>query len=498
MAEGPAGSRPVVAVVGGGISGIVAARVLAASPAGVHVLLLEETGELGGRISSGEVAGVPVELGPDQFLRRDPSAERLCREVGLGDDLVEPSARSAGIFSYGRLRPIPRGTVVGVPTDLEAVAESGVVSPAGVERARLDSSLPGPDLTGAELGLEDDPGGQSPAERSAGDILRPRLGDEVVDRLVDPLLGGINAGGVDTLSLGVVTPQIASALSGRHDVLAPLATTLPPPVPGPVPAPGGGKPEQRSPFLVIRGGLARLVRACQRELEQGGVEILTRTPVTAVELVPGQPGSPPWRLETATRTVEAHGLVLALPGYVASEIVKGFAPGASAALGEVPYASVAMATLAFEREQLVLPSGWSGFLVPRNEERLMTAATFLTSKWPWMSQPGTALVRVSAGRYGDERIGELDDGELARLLAGELADLAGVVAKHKAWRVTRFDHSFPQYRPGHRSLVARARRELAELPSVELAGAVLGGIGIPACISSGQAAGGAVADSLLV
>ncbi|MHB1988779.1 MAG: protoporphyrinogen oxidase [Acidimicrobiales bacterium] len=496
MPEGKKTRDPVVAVVGGGVSGLAAARVLAGLEpvsSGGHnmwtrglpsrrVVVFEAGPELGGKVSTGSLADHPVELGPDQFLRRDPSTERLCRHLGLGDDLVAPSASSAAVWSRGQMRELPKGLVLGVPTDLETVASSGIISAVGIARARRDAELDGPLLTAHDVGLGEE-GRAGKPELSAGEILRARLGDELVDYLVDPLLGGINAGSVDTLSLGVVAPQVARALVGRRDVVAPLAAALPP---------VAGDKAAESPFFGLRGGLARMVEACAAELLAAGVEIRTGTPVAAIR--PGAAGSPSWSLDTSTGTVDCDGIVLAVPGPAGAALTGGLSPVLARELGAIAYATVAVVTFAFPKGAFSVNDRWTGVLVPRVEGRLMTAATWLSLKWPWMSSPTTCYVRVSAGRFGDERISALGDEELASKLASELRTVAGIAVAPTAQRVTRYEHCLPQYQPGHSSHLAAIAEAVASTGRLELAGALLGGIGLPACMTSGEAA----ANRLLV
>jgi oxygen-dependent protoporphyrinogen oxidase len=479
---GRATARPVVAVIGGGMSGLAAARSL--SRRGAEIVVLEAAERFGGKVHTGRLpgSGAVVELGPDQFLRRDPSAEQWCRELGLGELLVAPAARTAGVYSYGRMRELPSGLVLGLPTDLDAVAASGVVSPAGVERARADADASGehPPMTAAELGLTPAEGGAVPAERerSAGALLRPRLGDEVVDRLVDPLLGGINAGSVDTMSLGVSAPVIAAALAGQRHVIPALAAR----------ASTGGDAE--SPFYGLRGGLGQMVDACVAELRALGVQLRPSTAVAALE----RAGTRFVVHTLAGGRIEADAVVLAAPGASSASILQHLLPDAATELGAVPYASVAVLTLAYRRGTIETPEHWSGVLVPRVEGMLMTAATWLTTKWPWMAVDDLQLVRISAGRFGDPRIKEMSDDDLACELAGELERVIGATAHPDDWHLVRWDRSFPQYRPGHRFLVERLRQMLGRWPGLELAGALLGGIGIPACISSGTAAAARVAS----
>lgn len=480
---------PTFVVLGGGMSGLAAARVLAGlesasqpdgpapgRPGGpARVVLLEQSERLGGKVRTGQLDGLDVELGPDQFLRRDPSAENLCCLLGLGDEIVTPATSSAAVFSRGEMRPLPPALALGIPTDLDALGASGIVSHDGLARARLDSSGTGRAISAEELGLADPPA--AGLERSAGDILREHLGDEVVDRLVDPLLGGINAGGVDSLSLAVAAPVVARALAGQSDVVGALVSA------GAAPAPPRAGEAPRSAFFAIAGGFAKMVAACENELSAAGVEIRMRTTAGSI----GHDGDG-LVVETSSGPLHCDGIVLAVPAWSGAPLMKQLSPEAAEELSAVEHASVAVVTLSYETGALELPSSSSGVLVPRVEQMTMTAASWLSNKWPWMSTPDRQLVRVSAGRLGDERFKELDDGELASLLASELKVVAGIDAAPRAATVTRWDRAFPQYRPGHRARIARLEAALSKVAGIELAGAVLGGIGVPACITSGEAA----------
>jgi len=496
-------------VIGGGISGLAAARVLAgASPVGAdpsddgsgvgapaHVIVLEASDQLGGKVRSSRLDGEPVEIGPDQFLRRDPSAERLCRRLGLGEDLLPPGALSAAVFSHGGPRQLPAGLVLGVPTNLDALAASGIVGQDAVEYASRDGERPGAPVESADVGLDgsDDTG----RELSAGDVLRPRLGDEIVDRLVDPLIGGINAGTVDRLSLGTVAPQIARALVGHPDVIAPLASVAPA-APAPPPAaqaaaapatapPAAAAAAPPSPFLGLVGGLARMIEGLATELRALDCDLRLDCPALGITTT-----SSGYLVDTPTGQISADGVVIAVPAGAAARLLGGVAPEATGALSEVVYSSVAVVTYAFPPGAVASLERWSGVLVPRVEGALMTAVTFLTKKWPWMERSGRPLVRVSAGRHLDERIATLGDAQLARELVADLERFTGIDARMATPHVHRWDQAFPQYTPGHAARIVRIRRALAESPGLQLAGAALGGIGIPACITSGEQAASAL------
>ena len=256
----------------------------------VEVVVLEADERFGGKILSGEFQGRPIDFGPDNFLTRDPSAAELCRQLGLGDDLVPPATSSASVLARGRLRPLPAGLVLGIPTDLQALARSGIVSAPGLARAALDLVAPGAPIRASSLGLRPADGRSADTGRRAGQgaatrhgdrgrsghaasILERRLGREVVERLVDPLLGGINAGSTDQLSLAVVAPQVAQHLVGQRSVMHALAAMLARPASRRSRSGGGG-----NAVVPRAAGRARpLVEALVADLEDRDVSLRTRS-----------------------------------------------------------------------------------------------------------------------------------------------------------------------------------------------------------------------------
>lgn len=452
---------PRVVVVGGGITGLATAWFLKDR---AHVTVVEASSVLGGKLQSGELAGVPVELGPDTFLARVPEAVDLCRALGLGDDLVAPATGEANVWTRGRLRTIPKGTL-GVPTELASLIRSGVLSPAGVAHALLDIVLP-------RIRWSGDP--------TVADVIGSRLGREVLERLVEPLVGGINAGRADALSLASTAPALATTAAANRSLLIGLrrARRSSTDVIGPL-------------FLGVAGGMARLIDRLVERLAETGVQLLTDTRVTAID----HRASPDEYLVdleatgTAADRVADHliadRVVLTVPAFSAAALVSEASPDAAVELAAVNYASVAVASLAYRSESFsgAAPSG-AGFLVPRREGRLMSACTFSTSKWPNLAgSDGLVMLRASAGRAGDDRIAAMDDAQLVSHLHGELAIALGIRARPEASLVSRWPNGFPQYEPGHAGRVNRIDAALAaDLPGVTVAGAAYRGLGIAACI----------------
>jgi oxygen-dependent protoporphyrinogen oxidase len=447
-----------VVVVGGGIAGLAAAHEAAAL--GASVTLVERDERVGGKLRTAPFAGRLVDDGADAFLLRVPWAADLCRELGIEDELVHPAAREAYVWSRGALRPLPP-QLMGVPTDLDALEASGLVSAAGLARAREDLSAPATP-----------PG----ADETVAAVVGRRLGDEVVDRLVDPLVGGINAGDTRALSLAAVVPQLdAAARDGAHASLieacrARMADAGP-----------GGPPVFASPV----GGMGRIPEAIAAGL--GETDVRTGRSVGVLE-----PDGRGWRVHLSDGTaVEADGVVLATPAGSTADLLAPLPGGAEAAslLAGVEYTSVAIVVLAFPLDHLGRALDRSGFLVPRVEPMALTACSWSSTKWAHLAPEGgdgTAVLRASAGRYGDQRALDLDDVDLTARLLDDLEQAMAVTGAPSEVRVNRWPGSFPQYAPGHLDRIDAVERALPS--GLAVAGAALRGVGVPACIRSGREA----------
>lgn len=452
-----------VVVVGGGIAGLTAAFRL--SQAGSHVTVVEP-GRLGGKLQTSVFAGRPIDEGADAFLLRVPWAAALCHDLDIDGELVSPQTRTAHIFVNGTRHPMPTGHVMGVPTDLESLARTGLISADGLARVAREPQM---DL---------DPDVGSGADLAIGPYLRRRLGDEVVDHLIDPLIGGINAGNTAELSLAAVVPQLdAAARSGDPSLLRSCAAQLERATAAP------GAPVFAAPI----GGMARLVDALLAlmpavEVRVGRVDAIELTGPTNTVRVTLRDGT----------VLSADGVVVACPAYAAGSILLPIAPGVATTLRDITHSSVSMVTLAFARSALAGDLEASGCLVPTDQGTLLTAISYGTSKWAQWRHPtqDDVILRVSAGRHGDTRHLDLDDADLTTALLRDIDRVVGLRADPTEARVGRWTNSFPQYAPGHLDRVTAMEAELAALPGqpVALAGAMLRGVGVPACIQSGEQA----------
>ncbi|GGU87277.1 protoporphyrinogen oxidase HemY' [Streptomyces filipinensis] len=446
-----------VVVIGAGIAGLSAAHRLLGR--GARVTVLEAADRVGGKLLPGEIAGVRVDLGAESMLARRPEAVTLAREVGLTGRLQAPATATASIWTRGALRPMPKGHVMGVPGT--AAALSGVLSGEGLARIERDADLPRTEV-GDDIAV--------------GEYVAARLGREVVDRLVEPLLGGVYAGDAYRISMRSAVPQLfqaarthASLTEGVREIQARAAAG---PQTGPV-------------FMGIEGGVGTLPLAVADSVRARGAEILTGTPVTGLR----RQASGGWRISAGPRELRADAVIVAVPAPAAARLLRAESPEAAAELAAVEYASMALVTLAYRRCDLSLPEG-SGFLVPPVDGRTIKASTFASHKWGWIAEedPDVMVLRTSVGRHGETEILQRDDTALVEVSRHDLREATGLAAVPLETRVTRWTDGLPQYPVGHHARVARIREHVAKLPGLAVCGAQYDGVGIPACIASAHAA----------
>lgn len=447
-----------VAVVGGGLTGLVAARGLAG--AGHETVLLEAGDRLGGVIRTVKQDGFLIETGPESFVTRKPALLGLCRELGLEDELVfaDPSRRSR-VFARGRLRPLPAGVGV-APTRLAPLLASGIFGPFEKLRLSADLVLPARAATG---------------DKSLGAVIRRRLGGAALDRLVAPLAAGIYAADPDRLSLAATFPEILEAARRgsliRH--LSPARTR-------------GGSPP--SPFATLQGGLESLVARLAEDL--GGADV--RTGARVARLYRSEPG---WGLDlSGGAIVEGDAAILAVPAAEAARLLAGVLPGASGLLAGFRRATTAVVTLGYGEGAVPIPDS-NGFVVAHDACLPITAATFSSSKWPGRAPARRVLVRAYLGRGGDPLDPGADDGELVERALSGLGIVTGWRADPVLARVDRWVDAMPQYGVGHLDRVAAVEREVAAVPGVILAGADYRGIGLGDCVGQGRDAAQVAASS---
>ncbi|WP_300681200.1 protoporphyrinogen oxidase [Nocardioides sp.] len=460
-----------VVVIGAGVAGLVAAREL--SRAGAEVVVLEGSDHIGGKLRLAEVAGVRVDVGAEAALARRPEAVDLIEALGL--PLVHPTTATSRIWTRDALRPMPP-SVMGAPTDLSALEASGILTDAALERVRAEADLP---LTTGSDSDSDDDGDRDVA---VGVLLEERFGAEVVDKLVDPLLGGVYAGRAREISVRAAVPQLAAMLS--RGALTPQLSAIPRGTGGPV-------------FAGIAGGMGTLPAALAAALD-----VRTRQPVVAAgPAAAGEAGR--WWVATPTDRLLADAVVVAVPAWSAPELIGALTGGEALELRHVDHASVAVITHAFRIEDLPgapLDGSLSGFLVPPIEGRRIKASTFSFAKWDWVREAGAAAgvvhLRTSIGRHRELHALDRTDTELIAASLGDLAEATGLRVAPVDTHVQRWVQGLPQYAVGHLDAMRAQQAAVAAVPGVVLCGAAYQGVGIPAVIASATAAAARVLADL--
>jgi len=450
-------SKPIV-VIGGGITGLAAAHELLRQ--GVEPIVLESSDRVGGKIKTSEFNGMPVDEGADAFLARVPWGTDLIRELGLEDQLVSPRGRDARIFANGTLHPLPRPNVLGIPLDPDSY-DGDLLSERALDDLRTDLAR-----------TEANPFG---GDETLGALLRARVGDEVAERLVHPLLGAINAGDCDRLSAHATAPQLSSAAASNPSLLQGLRSQT----------------EHADPdapvFYALPSGMGSMVDALHNELRD---HIRLETPVNYI--VPKRKNL---TVELANgEEIKSPAVILTTPAHAAAPIVREWRR-ASEALEAIEFVSVVLVTLSYPADAVTtIPPGGSGFLVPHSEHPIITACSWSSSKWEHLDDGNKVILRVSLGHDGADAVINARDEDILSTIKLDLAETMDIDVPPSSVRFTRWHRSFPQYTAGHLERVEIIEEQLID-KKLFVAGASMRGIGIPACIRQGRdAANQAVAS----
>lgn len=441
-------------IVGGGITGLAAAHELHRQ--GEDFVLLEASQRVGGKVAGGPVAGsalgFDVDRAADGFLAREPEMADLCRDLGLGGDLVSPISSGAFVWVEGGLRAIPP-SVLGVPLEPDDLQAGGIFSGDGI--AEFEN-----------CGFADQPG--LVGDSTVGEVVRARAGNEVFERLVDPLLGGINAGNADDLSIASGARALADAARIGGPFIEALRSQRASAVPGPV-------------FNGVKGGTQRVVDALHDELSD---HICFHAPAVSLER-----HGHAWRVTTTSEHFDGDRVILATPAFVSAALLEPHCAVAAALLSGLIYSDVVLVTIVVPTEQVDHSLDGAGFLVPRDQGLLMTACSWASSKWEHYDDGDHAILRVSAGRVDDRRWLYLDESVLVEALRRELALTIGLRGE-AVTRVTPWRRSLPQYRPGHLQRCDQIDASLErDAPGVTVTGASMRGLGLPACVRQARTRG---------
>jgi len=477
-----------IIIVGGGIAGLSAAYYASKRLPDAQITLLESSDRWGGKITTDRVAfddgQFIIEGGPDTFLATKPWGVALCKELGLGDRLhgTNPHKKNTYVLNRNRLLPLPDGLAMMIPTNVEAILKTRLVSWFSKARMGLDFLLPAKAVNGDE---------------SLGSFVSRRLGREAYENLIEPLMSGIYAGDGDLLSLASTFPYLRD-LEIKYGSLARGALEMRKKSMG-MQNPqtlhrrqesSDSVPGSRSAFLTPTTGLAEIVEKLVEYLTTNGATLCLNTRATSVQrLTPDT-----WNLTLDTgETLTADSVIIAAPAFAAAQMLASLDPSLASDLQNIPYASTATVSLAYRQSDLPRDLDGYGYVIPRREGRRALACTWTSTKFPHRAPEGYALIRVFVGRAGQELPspsgrGAGGEGELLELAKEELHLTLGITAEPLLSRVFLWDKAMPQYNLGHPEILKRIDAALEKYPGLALAGNGYRGIGIPDCIHSGEAA----------
>ncbi|MBN2116108.1 MAG: protoporphyrinogen oxidase [Anaerolineales bacterium] len=456
-----------IAIVGGGIAGLSAAYYARKKFPEAEITLLESSDRWGGKITTDRLAfddgQFVIEGGPDTFLATKPWGVALCKELGLSDRLhgTNPHKKNTYVLNRNRLLPLPDGLAMMIPTNIEAILKSRLVSWFSKARMGLDFLLPAKAVNGDE---------------SLGAFVSRRLGREAYENLIEPLMSGIYAGDGDALSLASTFPYLRD-LELKYGSLARGALTMR--------RQSNGKSVQgsRSAFLTPTTGLAEIVEKLVEYLAANDVTLRLNTRAISLKhLTPDR-----WNLELDTgKLFTANRIVIAAPAFAAAQMLASLDPSLASDLQSIPYTSTATVSLAYRQHDLPRDLDGYGYVIPRREGRRALACTWTSTKFPHRAPEGYALLRVFVGRAGQDIPWHEDD--LLALAKEELNLTLGITADPLLSRVFLWDKAMPQYNLGHPETLKRIETALDKHAGLALAGNGYRGIGIPDCIHSGELA----------
>ncbi|RSL29507.1 protoporphyrinogen oxidase [Salibacterium salarium] len=449
-----------VAIIGGGITGLTAAYYLQKEIMTNHLNmeyeLFEETSQLGGKIKTDHYNGFVIEQGPDSFLARKESASKLAKEVGLKDELISNNKGQAYVLKGQSLHPIPMGAVMGIPTKLGPFLTTGLFSVSGKLRAGADFFLPK---------------SASKKDQSLGKFFRRRLGSEVVDHLIEPLLSGIYAGNMDRLSLQATFPQFYDMEQQYRSLILGMKETRPEAQPG--------QGQKKGGFLTLTKGLQSFVEGIENHLDEDAVhknqslEKITKT-------------DHQYQLHFADGEIKLFDkVILTTPHHVTAELLED--TQVQEHLQSIPSTSVATVAMAFDEDQISSDFDGTGFVVSKKSGYTITACTWLHKKWEHSTPKGKALLRCFVGKPGGEYIVDKEDDDIVDTVLKDLNRIMKVEGYPEYYKVTRWHNAMPQYEVGHYKKLEEIKDKMeTDFPGIYVAGAAYGGVGLPDCINQGE------------
>ena len=451
----------MIAIIGGGITGLAAAYELARR--GTAFTLFEASPRVGGLILTEQIDGFTIEAGPDSILTQKPAALRLCEELGLGARLIATKTpRTAFVLKRGRLYPLPSPSVLGIPTTVAGAVRYELLSWPARVRLAMEPLVPRRRGTGDE---------------SVSSFFSRRFGPSTVSLVAEPLLGGIHAGDVTALSMASLFPRLMDAEARYGSVIRAFRKL---------------RADPDGAFRSLVGGMGELVSAIEARLPAGAVRYSSL--VTALETDARR-----WRVLACETSTRVHAVIVATPAHTAARLLAGVNAEAASLAADVPYVSTASVTLAWPRRAVGHALAGSGFVVARRYGReRITACTWISSKWPGRAPPDTVLLRAFIGGARDPDVVNLADADIIALAARDVAKVLRISGPPILTRVHRWRDAGAQHNIGQLARVGMIEARLASRPGLFVAGSGFRAVGIPDCVADGRAIAAAAADYIKI
>jgi len=478
-----------IVIIGGGISGLATAysleEIARKKGESISITLFEKNNRIGGNILTERTDGFLIEGGPDCFLSEKPWAIQLCERLGMGESLLRTNDeyRKTYILLNGHLHELPEGVILMIPTEIFPLLKSNLISLSGKIRMGMELFIPKK---------------ESSADESLSQFVRRRLGQEALDKIAAPLVAGVHAEDPDTMSVKSRFPRfvqmeeeygslIKGMIAKRREMRRAGSK--------------GNKPKYTM-FMTLKDGLSEMPATIVQNLKS--TEILTNKEVLSVDKVSSnvilseaknlnhvvsEANLMKHKYKISLKNgevLDADTVVFATPSYETASLLTGINDSISALLNKIPYASTATVSLAFKKESISNPMNGFGFLVPRQEKRRITGATWVSRKFSYRSPDDSVLIRCFIGGSHNEKLVFLNDKDMIEMVKGELRDIMGITSEPLLTRIYRWEKAMPQYTIGHEERLSILDKKLSEYPGMFLTGSSYRGSGISECIKDGQ------------
>lgn len=450
-----------VAIIGAGITGLASAYYLKHYKPDVDVTIFEATNRPGGKIQTYRNEGYTIELGPESYLGRKTIMTDIAKDIGLGDDLITNETGQSFIFAKNKLYPIPGGSIMGIPTDIKPFLKTKLISPLGKLRAGLDLVIP-------PIQIDDD--------ISVGEFFRRRLGNEILENLIEPLMGGIYGTDIDRLSLMSTFPNFKEQEETHGSLIKGMQHEKAQRIKQRQLYPGAPKGQ----FKQFRHGLSSFIEALVENIESKGVTIRYQSPVNDIHI-----NKDNYEIVIDQGSEQFDGVLITTPHQT---FMKWFNHDeAFKYFNQMDSTSVATVVFAFDEKDIENTYNGTGFVIARTSKTDITACTWTTKKWPFTTPKGKVLIRAYVGKPGDTVVEDHTDEEIATIARRDLNKMMTFKGDPEFTIVNRLTKSMPQYHIGHMSQIRKIQQHVKQTyPALRITGAPFEAVGLPDCIQQGK------------